>query len=218
MVQAASTSGFIGRAIQHDGPSLPCEAVCLLEGLISGISRLRLYVFTLPPVLCTLFSAEIYPPSLPVLAAPSTAFPTCQPPSLQSYREGQAGSSLIMHPTGMPPARHAGPAAPDITQAVTPALPEVIDPMPDEFAPARKQIQSAEHLKQFLTSDTVKQFVAFILALNEAVLGKKLSDPCPVSPVVAALEEVRRFRRNWVTGIRFINWSALGLSIDQSIV
>jgi len=33
--------------------------------------------------------------------------------------------------------------------------------------------------------------VGFLLALNDAVRGKALSDPCPASPAVDALLEVR---------------------------
>jgi serine/threonine-protein phosphatase 2A activator len=50
-----------------------------------------------------------------------------------------------------------------------------------EFSPARKIISSTEQLKQFLKSEAAKDFLAYILALNEAVKGRQLSDPCHVS-------------------------------------
>ncbi|EFJ50118.1 hypothetical protein VOLCADRAFT_104067 [Volvox carteri f. nagariensis] len=43
--------------------------------------------------------------------------------------------------------------------------------------PARKRIGSAEDLKHFLNGQTVKDFMAFILSINEAVKGKKCNDP-----------------------------------------
>lgn len=41
------------------------------------------------------------------------------------------------------------------------------------FKAAAKGIQSAEDLKAFLGSDTAKDFVGFILALNAAVGGER---------------------------------------------
>ena len=55
------------------------------------------------------------------------------------------------------------------------------------FVPAAKRIHTAEQLKQFLQSQAASDFVGFILALNEAIKGKQLSDPCHVSEAVAAL-------------------------------
>ena len=49
------------------------------------------------------------------------------------------------------------------------------------FVPARKVITSADQLKQFLQSEAAKDFVGYILALNEAVKGRQLSDACHVS-------------------------------------
>lgn len=48
------------------------------------------------------------------------------------------------------------------------------------FVPAAKRILSTDHLKQFLRSDVACDLVSFILALNKAVKGKQLSDPCEV--------------------------------------
>lgn len=49
------------------------------------------------------------------------------------------------------------------------------------FTPAAKRITSADALQRFLASQTAHDFVAFILALNEAVKGHRLSDACHVS-------------------------------------
>lgn len=45
-------------------------------------------------------------------------------------------------------------------------------------------------LRRFLRSQAARDFVGFLLDLNEAVRGKALSDPCPASPAVGALLEV----------------------------
>jgi len=54
----------------------------------------------------------------------------------------------------------------------------------------RPACQSAP-ARRFLTSQAARNFVGFLLALNDAVRGKALSDPCPASPAVDALLEVR---------------------------
>jgi hypothetical protein len=63
-----------------------------------------------------------------------------------------------------------------------PRLPEVgsTDFSSHAFVPTGKRIHTAEQLKQFLGSDTARDFVCFVLALNEAVKGKQLSDSCEV--------------------------------------
>jgi Phosphotyrosyl phosphate activator (PTPA) protein len=58
------------------------------------------------------------------------------------------------------------------------------------YAPASKRIHNKDDLQQFLKSDAARHFVGFILALNEAVQGKKLSDACETSPALNAFLEV----------------------------
>ncbi len=43
---------------------------------------------------------------------------------------------------------------------------------------------------RWLKSGNARNFVGFVLALNEAVRGKRLSDDCEVSPAVEALLKV----------------------------
>lgn len=50
---------------------------------------------------------------------------------------------------------------------------------------------TGESVCRFLQSQAARDFVGFLLALNEAVRGKALSDPCPASPAVEALVQVR---------------------------
>ena len=46
-------------------------------------------------------------------------------------------------------------------------------------------------LLRFLEGNSAASFVGFVLALNEAVKGKKLRSSCPVSAATEALLEVR---------------------------
>ncbi|KXZ47301.1 hypothetical protein GPECTOR_36g27 [Gonium pectorale] len=66
--------------------------------------------------------------------------------------------------------------APEAIIQAAPRMPTAAAPAP-QYAPARKRILTAEDLKRFLESDAVKDFMAFILSINEAVTGKKTSDP-----------------------------------------
>ncbi|EFN59472.1 hypothetical protein CHLNCDRAFT_18967 [Chlorella variabilis] len=69
------------------------------------------------------------------------------------------------------------------------------------FVPAAKRILSTDHLKQFLRSDVACDLVSFILALNKAVKGKQLSDPCEESEAVRKLVGVLDMLWRWVDEI-----------------
>lgn len=71
-------------------------------------------------------------------------------------------------------------AVPDAAPRLPPAPPPEHDWSAHRFAPPAKRIAGAEHLKQFLQSAAARDFVSFLLALNEAVKGRQLSDPCEV--------------------------------------
>lgn len=51
------------------------------------------------------------------------------------------------------------------------------------FQVPQKAILSPDQLQAFQTSATRQQVVSYIESLNEAVVGVKLSDECPESPV-----------------------------------
>lgn len=51
-------------------------------------------------------------------------------------------------------------------------------------------LATGEAMRRFLQSQAAHDFVGFLLALNEAVRGRALSDPCPASPAVEALVRV----------------------------
>ena len=55
-------------------------------------------------------------------------------------------------------------------------------------------LATGEAACRFLRSQAARDFVGFLLALNEAVRGKALSDPCPASRAVEALVRVRACR------------------------
>ncbi|GFR47400.1 hypothetical protein Agub_g9117 [Astrephomene gubernaculifera] len=90
-------------------------------------------------------------------------------------------------------ASHAAAAprkAPEAVITVVPAMPSVVQPVP-QYHPARKRIGSAEDLKRFLEGESARHFMAFILSINEAVTGKKTNDPSYIpSPAVQRMVAV----------------------------
>ena len=56
-------------------------------------------------------------------------------------------------------------------------------PSPHRFTVPRKAILTKEQLEHFQASQTHRDIVAYIQALNEAVVGVKLTDGCAESPV-----------------------------------
>ncbi|GLC35448.1 hypothetical protein PLESTB_000206100 [Pleodorina starrii] len=75
-------------------------------------------------------------------------------------------------------AHAAGPQrrAPEAVIQTAPRMPAAAAPPAVPSQPARKRIGSAEDLKRFLEGQSVKDFMAFILSINEAVTGKKCND------------------------------------------
>eukprot|EP00887_Chlorella_sp_A99_P005770 scaffold1.g5770.t1 len=69
------------------------------------------------------------------------------------------------------------------------------------YVPATKRITSTELLQRFLASQPAHDFVAFVLALNEAVKGRQLSDPCHVSETMQALVGLLDTLWTWVDEI-----------------
>ena len=69
------------------------------------------------------------------------------------------------------------------------------------FRRATKQITTEQQLQAFLASPTVRSFVGFILSLNEAVHGQRLSHPCPVSEVAQGLVAHLQRLSQWVDDI-----------------
>lgn len=61
-------------------------------------------------------------------------------------------------------------------------------PSSTSFKAAAKAICDADDLKAFLTSQTARDFVGFILTLNSAVGGTKLSQSFSLSPVLSSLK------------------------------
>lgn len=84
------------------------------------------------------------------------------------------------------PAAHASRALPEVALPA-PRFPDAATPVAPAYKPAVKRIASPEDLAHFLQSDAVQEYLAFVLALGEAVTGKKLSNPCPASDTCAAL-------------------------------
>jgi hypothetical protein len=55
--------------------------------------------------------------------------------------------------------------------------------MPSTFEVPSKRILAPEQLAAFQASETYAELLAYIAALNDAVVGATLSAPCPASPV-----------------------------------
>ncbi|CAD7697839.1 unnamed protein product [Ostreobium quekettii] len=123
-------------------------------------------------------SADAPPPPGPPLVR--TPMP---PPGRSRQQSRQDDASAIKADPHMP--------------AACPACPDA----PPSFSAPRKRIQTSADLARFLQSEAVGDFLGFILFLNEAVKGKRASDPCEVSPLLDRLLAVLDTLRQWVDEI-----------------
>ncbi|GAX82685.1 hypothetical protein CEUSTIGMA_g10111.t1 [Chlamydomonas eustigma] len=70
------------------------------------------------------------------------------------------------------------------------------------WRPACKRIHNENDMKLFLSSEGLKGYLSFVLALNDAVQGKKSSTPCgETSDAVQKLQDVLSLLRKWVDEI-----------------
>ncbi|GBF94505.1 hypothetical protein Rsub_07039 [Raphidocelis subcapitata] len=92
----------------------------------------------------------------------------------------------------------AGRGAAPLVEA-QPSMPRAAPPA--AFEVPAKRISSEEDLKRFLEGGTAKDFVAFVLSLNQAVTGKALSTPVQLSRPLAALVSALDALRAWVDEI-----------------
>ncbi|KAL4421972.1 hypothetical protein ABPG77_010995 [Micractinium sp. CCAP 211/92] len=109
---------------------------------------------------------------------------------------------------GLTRAPWAGASGPALTgRPIAAAVPHAQPQLPapkcgdtgeHSFLPASKHIHSVEQLQAFLRSTTARDFVGFVLALNEAVKGRQLSDPCHESEVVRKLLALLDTLWRWV--------------------
>mmetsp|Transcript_2722 Transcript_2722/g.7709 ORF Transcript_2722/g.7709 Transcript_2722/m.7709 type:complete len:404 (+) Transcript_2722:189-1400(+) len=101
---------------------------------------------------------------------------------------GRPDTPVISTPPGQ-----AKVAPPNIVDA-SPSLPAVAANLAGHtFLPPQKTISSQDLLRQFLDSESLKEYVSFLMACSEAVKGKKLSADCTISPVMERMqEELRR--------------------------
>jgi serine/threonine-protein phosphatase 2A activator len=96
-----------------------------------------------------------------------------------------------------PPNRHTGRAVQPLIPAES-ALPAVRpDTWPERWTPAKKCITTPTDVQRALKGKTLHGFVSFTLALNDAVIGVKLSEECHVSRatqvLLDALEQLNAF-------------------------
>ena len=108
-----------------------------------------------------------------------------------------AAAGALQHPVSAP--------SPPAGSAEQPQGPGAADSAPQgqqhNFKRATKQITTEQQLQAFLASPAVRSFVGFILSLNEAVHGQRLSHPCPVSEVAQALVAHLQQLSRWVDDI-----------------
>lgn len=70
-----------------------------------------------------------------------------------------------------------------------------------QFRPAERRITSQADLQKFLKSMALKDFMGFILALNEAAQGQPLSAHTSASPAVNSMVQVLDTLNSWVDEI-----------------
>ncbi|KAL4431093.1 hypothetical protein ABPG75_006349 [Micractinium tetrahymenae] len=142
-------------------------------------------------------------------AAPVPMAPTAAP---WARRPGPADAPLPAVSRGeltrAPWAAGAGAALTGrpVEVAVPHAQPRLPAPKPGgteghAFMPVAKRITTAEQLQAFLRSASARDFVGFVLALNEAVKGRQLSDRCHESEAVRRLVGMLDTLWRWVEEI-----------------
>ncbi|KAK9862243.1 hypothetical protein WJX84_008172 [Apatococcus fuscideae] len=110
------------------------------------------------------------------------------------------GNTAEASATGRPLGSAAG-ATRSATNFVTnrPAFPAKLNTTEQhQFCSPRKHLTSQAELASFLASAAAKEFVGFVLALNESVKGRRVSDACSESPTVKGLLALLAELSAWV--------------------
>ena len=92
----------------------------------------------------------------------------------------------------------------DLVVVAEPKMPlraETQGPSPHIFKPAERRITSAADLQKFLKSQALKDFMGFILALNEAAKGHPISAAAAVSPAITSMVSILDTLNSWVDNI-----------------
>eukprot|EP00191_Tetraselmis_sp_GSL018_P013413 CAMPEP_0177585076 /NCGR_PEP_ID=MMETSP0419_2-20121207/4268_1 /TAXON_ID=582737 /ORGANISM="Tetraselmis sp., Strain GSL018" /LENGTH=390 /DNA_ID=CAMNT_0019074721 /DNA_START=417 /DNA_END=1590 /DNA_ORIENTATION=- len=122
----------------------------------------------------------------PTAAPWATGLP--QAPTAAPWADSNAGNAEGGRP--LTPVPSGGKVAPPFIVEATSELPGVApDLSGHQFCIPRKMITSAELLKQFLESESLKEYIGFLMACNDAVKGRKLSEECKTSPVIDQLQK-----------------------------
>lgn len=68
-----------------------------------------------------------------------------------------------------------------MTSENIPVLPNILDSyLPKEPA---QRIHEQKDINEFVTTQAFDRIMTFVMLLNQSVIKKKISDPCPISPV-----------------------------------
>ncbi|KAI3681633.1 hypothetical protein L6452_36435 [Arctium lappa] len=65
----------------------------------------------------------------------------------------------------------------------------VVSP-PYHFQTPTKMIHSDDDIRRFRDSATSKNYIGFVVALSESMRGRKISDPCHMSPVITSIVSI----------------------------
>lgn len=68
-----------------------------------------------------------------------------------------------------------------MTSENIPVLPNILD----SYLPAEpiQRIHEQKDINEFVTTQAFDRIMTFVMLLNQSVIKKKISDPCPISPV-----------------------------------
>ncbi|KAK3001536.1 hypothetical protein RJ639_021079 [Escallonia herrerae] len=83
----------------------------------------------------------------------------------------------------------------------------VVSP-PCHFQTPTKRIHSQDDIVRFQSSATCKNFLGFIVALSDSIRGRKLSDPCHVSPTLTTIVSILQTLIQFVDEIPPVQQSA----------
>ncbi|CAA0394211.1 unnamed protein product [Arabidopsis thaliana] len=127
-------------------------------------------------------------PTISEAPPPLASFPEMSPPP--NYRPIRAPAINLPHNSQaiiLSPVPHAEQVP-------------VVSP-PYHFQSPVKRIHSPDDIRRFHESASCKNFLGFVVSLSESIRGFKISDPCHISPTVAAIVSILETLLQWIDEI-----------------